>query len=59
MGLWIAAVSDATRNLALLHRVARQQRRTAAADRKICATHQVWVLILLGLLYVVAGSSCG
>ena len=53
-GLWIAAVSDATENLALLIELLGNNVAPWPQIAQICATIK-FGLILLGLLYVVAG----
>ena len=53
-GLWIAAVSDATENLALLTELLGRNVAPWPQIAQICATIK-FGLILLGLLYVVAG----
>ena len=53
-GLWIAAVSDATENLALLTELLGHNVAPWPQIAQICATIK-FGLILLGLLYVVAG----
>ena len=53
-GLWIAAVSDATENLALLNELLGNNVAPWPQIAQICATIK-FGLILLGLLYVVVG----
>ena len=53
-GLWLAAISDATENLALLTELLGNNVAPWPSVAQICATIK-FGLILLGLLYVVAG----